>query len=83
MTMLAAPAPQLLMLDEPTNNLDGSSVRQLTGALSAYKGALLVASHDLPFLDSVGMDRWLFLDEGLRETTAEQVRDLLEGRENE
>ncbi len=83
MTMLAAPAPQLLMLDEPTNNLDASSVRQLTGALSAYKGALLVASHDLPFLDSVGMDRWLFLDEGLRETTAEQVRDLLEGRQSE
>ncbi|MBR8744209.1 ABC-F family ATP-binding cassette domain-containing protein [Nocardiopsis sp. MG754419] len=83
MTMLAAPAPQLLMLDEPTNNLDVSSVRQLTGALSAYEGALLVASHDLPFLESLGMTRWLFLDEGLRETTAEQVRDLLEGRETD
>ncbi|MEU3309370.1 ABC-F family ATP-binding cassette domain-containing protein [Nocardiopsis sp. NPDC006832] len=83
MTMLAAPAPQLLMLDEPTNNLDVSSVRQLTGALSAYEGALLVASHDLPFLESVGITRWLFLDEELHETTAEQVHDLLEGREPE
>lgn len=75
-TMLAAPAPQLLMLDEPTNNLDLSSVRQLTGALEAYEGALLVASHDLPFLEAVGINRWLLLDEELRETTAEEVRDL-------
>ena len=75
-TMLAAPAPQLLMLDEPTNNLDLSSVRQLTGALAAYEGALLVASHDLPFLEAVGINRWLLLDGELRETTAEEVRDL-------
>ncbi|GHC80703.1 ABC transporter [Nocardiopsis terrae] len=79
-TMLASPAPQLLMLDEPTNNLDLSSVRQLTNALEAYRGALLVASHDLRFLESVGITRWLLLDDELRESTAEEVRDLFEGR---
>lgn len=42
--MLAEPAPQLLMLDEPTNNLDLASVRQLTTALESYEGALIVAS---------------------------------------
>ncbi|MEV0590638.1 ATP-binding cassette domain-containing protein [Nonomuraea cavernae] len=77
-TMLAAPAPQLLMLDEPTNNLDAASVRQLTGALDSYQGALLIAGHDLPFLESVGITRWLLLSDELRETTAEEVRDLLE-----
>ncbi|GAA3820384.1 ATP-binding cassette domain-containing protein [Sphaerisporangium flaviroseum] len=77
-TMLAAPAPQLLMLDEPTNNLDLASVRQLTSALESYQGALLIASHDLPFLDSVGITRWLLLGEELQETTAEEVRGLLE-----
>lgn len=72
--MLAEPAPQLLMLDEPTNNLDMASVRQLTGALEAYEGALLVASHDLPFLESLGITRWLLLEEGeLREITPEAV----------
>ena len=76
--MLAAPAPQLLMLDEPTNNLDIASVRQLTSALDAYQGALLIAGHDLPFLESVGITRWLLLGEELRETTSEEVRDLLE-----
>ncbi|GAA0410199.1 ABC transporter [Acrocarpospora corrugata] len=45
--------PQLLLLDEPTNNLDLASVRQLGQALSAYRGALIVASHDLPFLESI------------------------------
>ncbi|WP_333735780.1 ABC-F family ATP-binding cassette domain-containing protein [Streptomyces sp. IBSBF 2806] len=71
--MLAEPAPQLLMLDEPTNNLDMASVRQLTTALESYEGALIVASHDLPFLESVGITRWLLLDGELRETTAEEV----------
>ncbi|MFF4739876.1 ABC-F family ATP-binding cassette domain-containing protein [Streptomyces sp. NPDC001262] len=72
--MLAEPAPQLLLLDEPTNNLDMASVRQLTTALESYEGALVVASHDLPFLESLGVTRWLLLDGGLRDTTAEEVR---------
>ncbi|MCX5107491.1 ATP-binding cassette domain-containing protein [Streptomyces sp. NBC_00378] len=78
-TMLAAPAPQLLMLDEPTNNLDIASVRQLTGALDSYEGALLIASHDLAFLESVGVTRWLLVGEELRETGAEEVAELLRG----
>jgi len=58
----AQPAPQLLLLDEPTNNLDMASVRQLSQALEGYRGALLVASHDVPFLRSAGITRWLRLD---------------------
>ncbi|MDG9701340.1 ABC-F family ATP-binding cassette domain-containing protein [Streptomyces sp. DH37] len=60
--MLAEPAPQLLMLDEPTNNLDMASVRQLTTALEGYEGALVVASHDVAFLREIGITRWLVLD---------------------
>ncbi|MFE0515024.1 ABC-F family ATP-binding cassette domain-containing protein [Streptomyces sp. NPDC058964] len=74
--MLAEPAPQLLMLDEPTNNLDMASVHRLTTALESYEGALVVASHDLPFLESLGITRWLLLEEGtLRETTPEELGD--------
>ncbi|MER6456779.1 MULTISPECIES: ABC-F family ATP-binding cassette domain-containing protein [unclassified Streptomyces] len=74
--MLAEPAPQLLLLDEPTNNLDMASVRQLTSALESYEGALLVASHDLPFLESIGITRWLLMEEGtLREVTEEEIGD--------
>ncbi|MET7381391.1 ABC-F family ATP-binding cassette domain-containing protein [Streptomyces sp. NPDC005526] len=73
--MLAEPAPQLLMLDEPTNNLDIASVRRLTTALESYEGALIVAGHDLPFLESIGITRWVLLEAGvLGETTPEAVR---------
>jgi len=75
--MLAEPAPQLLILDEPTNNLDVASVRQLTSALESYEGALIIASHDLPFLESAGITRWLLLAEDLQETTAEELREAL------
>ncbi|KOG62030.1 MULTISPECIES: ABC-F family ATP-binding cassette domain-containing protein [Streptomyces] len=74
--MLAEPAPQLLLLDEPTNNLDMASVRQLTSALESYEGALIVASHDLPFLESIGITRWLLMEAGeVTETTPEALWD--------
>lgn len=71
--LLAEPAPQLLMLDEPTNNLDMASVKQLATALESYEGALIVASHDVPFLESIGITRWLLLDGEMKEITTEDV----------
>ncbi|GAA4681062.1 ABC-F family ATP-binding cassette domain-containing protein [Gordonia humi] len=60
--LFADPPSQLLILDEPTNNLDVTSVEQLGQALDAYRGALLVVSHDLPFLRRLGIDVVLELD---------------------
>ncbi len=54
--LLADPPAQLLILDEPTNSLDISSVEQLAQALDAYRGALLVVSHDDAFLARIGID---------------------------
>lgn len=62
--LLADPPPRLLLLDEPTNNLDLASVEQLIDALAAYRGALIVASHDLPFLHEIGITRWWILGSG-------------------
>lgn len=48
--------PDLLMLDEPTNHLDFEMLSWLEDYLRAYKGAVLVVSHDRYFLDTVAQD---------------------------
>ncbi|MBB1020844.1 ABC-F family ATP-binding cassette domain-containing protein [Dietzia sp. E1] len=54
--LFARPVPQLLILDEPTNNLDLEGVQVLADALSGWRGALLLVSHDDGFCDRVGVD---------------------------
>jgi ATPase subunit of ABC transporter with duplicated ATPase domains len=48
--------PSLLVLDEPTNNLDLQNIAILTGAVKSYKGTLLIVSHDSWFLREVGVE---------------------------
>ncbi|MFC7625892.1 ATP-binding cassette domain-containing protein [Microlunatus sp. GCM10028923] len=55
--LLRDPPPQLLIMDEPTNNLDLTSVAQLVTALSGYRGALVVAGHDHDLFQAVGITR--------------------------
>jgi ATP-binding cassette subfamily F protein 3 len=50
--------PDLLLLDEPTNHLDVSAIEWLEQALVRRSGALLVASHDRAFLDTVVTRIW-------------------------
>lgn len=55
-------SPDVLLLDEPTNHLDRSNRRSLLRMLAAYRGTLLVASHDTELL-RIGFDKlWYFYD---------------------
>ncbi|MFS8130685.1 MAG: ribosomal protection-like ABC-F family protein [Candidatus Dojkabacteria bacterium] len=47
----------LLILDEPTNNLDISTIEILIEALNDFKGALLVISHNRNFLNQIGIQK--------------------------
>lgn len=60
--LLADPPPELLVLDEPTNNLDLESVEQLVEGLRSYRGALLVVSHDQHLLDRLAVGQVVELD---------------------
>jgi ATPase subunit of ABC transporter with duplicated ATPase domains len=53
--------PDLLILDEPTNNLDMKSVAVLEEALNQYTGALILISHDDIFIKNVKIGREIIL----------------------
>ncbi|MCC3217395.1 ATP-binding cassette domain-containing protein [Chryseobacterium sp. X308] len=55
-------APDMIILDEPTNNLDLQNVEILTHSIKDYHGTLLVISHDEVFLDEIGTDQELLLN---------------------
>lgn len=48
-------APDMIVLDEPTNNLDIQNVEILTTGINSYRGTLLVVSHDAYFLKETGV----------------------------
>ena len=53
--------PDLLILDEPTNNLDIKSTAILESALAQYQGAILLVSHDNDFVKNVNMNKFIAL----------------------
>ncbi|MBW3697011.1 ABC transporter ATP-binding protein [Vibrio sp. T187] len=57
----------LLILDEPTNDLDIETLELLEDLLANYQGTLLLVSHDRQFVDNTVMTSWIFEGEGVIE----------------
>ena len=70
----------LIVLDEPTNDLDLPSLRMLEEALSAFGGSILVVSHDRYFLDRI-CDQVIAFEEGGLHVTPGNYSYYLEKRQ--
>lgn len=55
-------APDIIILDEPTNNLDTQNIEILTAAINEYQGTLLVVSHDSYFLEQINIEKIITLN---------------------
>lgn len=65
--MILTNVPDVLVLDEPTNNLDLSSLSILTNTIKNYRGTLIVISHDRHFTDEIGITRIIKLSDRVEE----------------
>src|SRR5690606_34305727 len=61
---LAVTRAQLLILDEPTNNLDLEALEALETVLAAYSGTMIFASHDRRLVERLATRRWICRPEG-------------------
>ncbi len=60
--MISNHIPDMFILDEPTNNLDLSSLSILTNTIKNYRGTLLVISHDRDFIKNIGISKSIDLN---------------------
>ncbi|MDO4194438.1 MAG: ABC-F family ATP-binding cassette domain-containing protein [Erysipelotrichaceae bacterium] len=73
-------APNILVLDEPTNDLDTETLTILENYLDDFRGAVLTVSHDRYFLDKIA-DRLFVFEDGRIRIIQETYSDYLENRE--
>jgi ATP-binding cassette, subfamily F, member 3 len=65
--LMSFDAPHIMLLDEPTNHLDIDAREALMQALNAYKGAVILVSHDPHLVECVAERLWLVADGTCRE----------------
>ncbi|MBR6439833.1 MAG: ABC-F family ATP-binding cassette domain-containing protein [Aeriscardovia sp.] len=74
---LAYSGANLLLLDEPTNNLDPASREKILEAISGYKGACILVTHDRGALEALRPDRILLLPDGVEDRWEDGYLDLV------
>jgi ATPase subunit of ABC transporter with duplicated ATPase domains len=77
LAQLCAGKHNLLVLDEPTNNLDPPSRDAFATALAAWPGTVVAVSHDAEFVERLQPDRVLLMPEGIGDFWDESMLDLV------
>jgi ATPase subunit of ABC transporter with duplicated ATPase domains len=74
---LVVSSANVLLLDEPTNNLDPASREEILSALSTFKGAVVLVSHDVGAVRALNPERVLILPDGDEDHWNEGYADLI------
>ena len=67
---IVAAGADLILLDEPTNHLDFDTLEVIEAALRAYRGTLVLATHDRALLEAIGVERVVECDGRAQEVVA-------------
>ena len=74
---LVVSSANVLMLDEPTNNLDPGSRNEILGALRTYTGAVILVTHDEGAVDALAPERLILLPDGVEDLWNADYADLV------
>ncbi len=77
LAQLVAGLHNLVLLDEPTNNLDPPSRDAIAAALGSWPGAMVIVSHDREFVESLQPDRVLMMPDGTLDFWTEDLLELV------
>jgi ATPase subunit of ABC transporter with duplicated ATPase domains len=74
---LVVSSANVLLLDEPTNNLDPASREEILSALRAYRGAVVLVTHDEGAVEALDPERLILLPDGVEDLWGEDYADLV------
>jgi ATPase subunit of ABC transporter with duplicated ATPase domains len=77
LAQLVAGRRNLILLDEPTNNLDPPSRRAVADALGTWEGSMILVSHDIGFVEALTPDRVLMMPEADLDLWSDDLLDLV------
>ena len=74
---LVMSSANVLLLDEPTNNLDPASRAEILRALTTYRGAVVLVTHDEGAVQALAPERVILLPDGVEDTWSDDLADLV------
>ena len=74
---LVVSSANVLMLDEPTNNLDPASREEILGALRTFSGAVILVTHDEGAVEALEPERLILLPDGVEDLWNADYADLV------